>query len=171
MQSSFFPELIKTVLLIVGLFFAARWFGGFGVGAPLVPLKKRDWQDGMALAEVKPGELVIDLGSGDGRLLVETAKRGARVVGYEINPFMVWYAKRRLRVFGENAHVYGENLFNADISQADVIFIFQISTLMAKIGEKLKMECKPGARVITYAFGLPGKTLEKEQGIAKLYRF
>ena len=52
LSSTFFPELFKTVVFIVVLFFAARWFGGMGVGAPLVPLKKRDWQDGMALAEV-----------------------------------------------------------------------------------------------------------------------
>ena len=113
----------------------------------------------------------MDLGSGDGRLLVESAKRGARVIGYEINPFMVWYAKRKLSVFGEKAEVYGKNLFDADLSQADVIFIFQVGNFMAKIGEKLQKECKSGARAIVFAFELPGKKHEKEQGIAKLYRF
>src|ERR1700722_11844529 len=77
------------VAIVVGAAFAA---GGL-MGAPYVPILKRDSQKLIELANMKPGQTLIDLGCGDGRLLRAAAAQNAHAIGYEINPFMVLIAR------------------------------------------------------------------------------
>src|SRR5262249_4602182 len=72
-------------LLAVAVAFAV---GGLA-GAPYVPIRRRDSRALLDLAELKPGQTLVDLGSGDGQLLALAAARGIRGIGYEINPVMV----------------------------------------------------------------------------------
>ena len=160
---------LLSLILLVCLAFFARYFVGMGIGAPWLPLRRRDLPDGFALAEIRAGDTVVDLGSGDGRLLVEAAKCQAEVIGYELNPLLVWWSRYRLRSYGTHTKIYRKNLLDADLSKADVIFIFGITSIMPKVAKKMQAECRPGTRIISFAFALPGFKLDQTRGIAMRY--
>lgn len=163
-------HFLFNLLLLILLFLFARWFVGFGVGAPFLPIRKRDIQDAFSLVNISAQDVVFDLGSGDGRILVEAAKRGARVVGYEINPFLVWISRFRLRQFRNRAQIHRKNLLHADLKDATIIFIFGIEKLMPKIAKMIEGRAKPGLQIVSFAFDLPGFKSVAEKGIVKVYK-
>lgn len=162
-------SILGLLVSLALLWFFARYFGGIGIGAPWLPVRKRDIADAFALVEPSAGDAVIDLGSGDGRLLLEAAKRGASVIGYELNPFLVWISRFRLRMYASRAVIFRQNLLDADLSKAAIIFIFGIGPLMPKLSEKIRMQCRPGTKIISFAFELPGFRPAQTRGVAHLY--
>jgi hypothetical protein len=162
-------DILGLLLFMTVLVLFSRYFLGIGIGAPWLPLRRRDIPDGFSLVDVSADDTVIDLGSGDGRLLVEAAKRGATVIGYELNPFLVWWSRYKLSSFGNRARVYRKNLLDADLSQATVIYIFGITAIMPHIAKKLMDECRPGTKIISFAFELPGWNRIDQKGIAIRY--
>jgi len=120
--------------------------------------------------DIKPGTRVMDLGSGDGKILMCAAKFGAHVTGYELNPLLVWISRRRLKACGTRAIVHRKNLFEADVSSADIIFVFGITGIMEKLSKKLLREASPGTRIISFAFRLPGLEEVERKNIAFIYR-
>jgi len=162
-------DLITSSLVLVAALLFARYFGGLGVGAPFLPIRRNDIRDALTLVEIGPQDVVVDLGSGDGRVLEAAAERGARVVGYEINPLLVWISRRRLRRFGERVQVFRKNLLAADLSHATVVFIFGIDKLMPKIRRMLEERGQPGLKIVSFVFNFPGWQPVTQQGVAKLY--
>ena len=158
------------ILFLAVLFFFARWFGGMGIGAPWLPVRKQDIDAAFQLIELGADDVVVDLGSGDGRLLVEAAKRGAKAIGYELNPFMVWYSRIRARAYGDRVAVHRRNLLEADLKDTTVVFVFGMEWIMPKISDKLIAEAKRDVRIVSFAFSLPKLVEVKKVGIARLYR-
>jgi ribosomal protein L11 methylase PrmA len=109
------------------------------------------------LSAIKSGEKALDIGSGDGRIVIGLAKAGAQAMGYEINPILVWYSNYKIRKakLEKTAYVYRENFWKQDFSQFDIVVIFGITYIMPKLEQKLLKELKPGARVITNYFTFP----------------
>lgn len=145
---------LAALIVVAG---TAAWAGWRA--APFVPTRQRDVERMLRLAEVKPGELVYDLGAGDGRFLLAAARRGARAVGFEISilPFLI--ACLRLALGRATAaRIELKDFFRQDLSAADVIVCFLTPAAMAKLGPKFSRELKPGARIVSYAFSLPGWT-------------
>ena len=147
--------VFTLLILIIMVTFA---LGGISA-APWVPLWQRDIRRMLRLAAVKPGELVIDLGAGDGRILVIAAKEfGARAIGCELAvlPYIVGCIKIRQRGLGGKAQLTYANFFNQPFGEADVICAFLTPGAMQKLKPKLERECKPGCRIVSYAFSIPG---------------
>lgn len=163
-------SVIWLLLFLAGLFFFARWFGGMGIGAPWLPVRKQDIDAAFELVELGPDDVVVDLGSGDGRLLIEAAKRGAKAIGYELNPFMVWIARWRARGFRDRITIHRKNLLEADLKEVTLVFVFGMEWIMPKISDKLIAEAKPDVRIVSFAFSLPRLIEVKKVGIARLYR-
>jgi len=111
----------------------------------------------LQLAEVKPTDVVYDLGSGDGRIVITAAKKyGARGVGIDIDPAMVKKA-------GENAAAAGvadrvrfltQDLFEADIRPASVVTLYLLQSLNERLRPKLVRELRPGTRVVSHVFNM-----------------
>lgn len=123
--------------------------------APWVPTRKKDLRRIFELADLKPGEVFYDLGCGNGRLAIYAAKNfQARAIGLELAlPLYLVCAIRKLFSGNKLLKFKLQNLFNENLSGADVIYIFGMpDKLKIKLREKLERELKPGARVITYAF-------------------
>ncbi len=125
----------------------------------------------LKLADLMSGETVVDLGSGDGRLLLAAARLGCRAVGYEINLFLVWFTRLQAlagRLRGR-VDVRWSDFWRADLSEADVVFVYGFSDLMEKIRNKLRNELKPGARVVSLRYELPGWTPREEADGVRSY--
>jgi SAM-dependent methyltransferase len=119
----------------------------------------------LAIANVGPGDFVIDLGCGDGRLVIAAAARGARGLGVDIDARLVEIARREAahRKLDERARFIERDLFETDVSQASVVTIYLLPSIMGRVGRKLAAELRPGTRVVTHDFPLPGWRVDRVQ--------
>lgn len=125
-------------------------------GAPYVPAFKQDFEELFNLANVKEGTQFVDLGSGDGKVLLAAAQRGAQVTGYEINPVLWLISTWRLRAYRTRAKVKLASMWRADIAQAEVVYMYLHTRWMNKMECKLKAEATKGTRVVSYVFTFSG---------------
>jgi SAM-dependent methyltransferase len=107
------------------------------------------------MAKVTPKDVVIDLGSGDGRTVITAAKRGARALGIEYNPDMVELSKRNAarEGMGARAQFMKADLFETDFSQATVITMFLLPEINLRLRPKI-LGLKPGTRVVSNSFDM-----------------
>ena len=107
----------------------------------------------LAMAKVTEKDFVMDLGSGDGRLVITAAQRGARALGVEYNPDMVALSKKNAERAGVTARAsfVKQDLFETDLSQATVITLFLLPSLNLKLRPKL-LALKPGTRIVSNSF-------------------
>jgi len=105
------------------------------------------------MGKVGPEDYVIDLGSGDGRIVIAAAKRGARATGFEYNPNMVELSKLNAEKAGVagKADFVNADLFESDFSQATVITMYLLPHLNMKLRPKI-LDLKPGIRIVSHAF-------------------
>lgn len=108
------------------------------------------------LAALRPGERLIDLGSGDGRIVLEAARRGAIAEGVEIDAELVERARRRaeLESLQPRARFSRGDLFQATFREADVVTLYLLTSVNQRLRPKLLTELKPGARVVSHAFDM-----------------
>jgi outer membrane protein assembly factor BamB len=112
----------------------------------------------LELAAVKKQDLVYDLGSGDGRILIAAAKNcGCRAVGVELDRDLVRQSRAAVKEAGVEKLVTIEHgdLFEADFSKADVVAVYLLPTMLQKLVPKFN-KLKPGSRVVAHAFAIPG---------------
>jgi len=113
----------------------------------------------LKLAQVKPGEIVYDLGCGDGRIVITAAREfGAYGVGIEIRRDLALKAMRAVEEAGlaDRVKIINANLFDVDISDADVVTLYLTTSANLKVKPKLERELKPGARVVSHEYEIPG---------------
>jgi SAM-dependent methyltransferase len=159
---------VNVYWLIASFVILSFGLGAF-LGAPWVPAFRRDLDDILDLAGVTKRTKFVDLGCGDGKVLVAAARRGAHVTGYEVNPIMWLIAKIRMLPFGARAHVYLRSYWSVSMSHYDVIYMFLISHHMPKMRRKLQMELSSGARVVSYMFEFSGIKPSRATSNAFLY--
>ncbi|HMK95801.1 MAG TPA: hypothetical protein VK536_10440 [Candidatus Limnocylindrales bacterium] len=151
-------ELIWTVTTIfwVCLFLAAGFWIVTGLlGAPWVPTPGETVNEMLSMANVKPGEVVYDLGSGDGRVIIAAAKKfHAASVGVELNPLWVFWTRLKVTASGlrGKTKVIWGNFFKVDLSKADVVTLYLIQNSNDRLEPKLKEQLKPGSRVVSHVF-------------------
>ena len=109
------------------------------------------------MAHATPQDLVIDLGSGDGRNVIAAAKRGARALGVEYNADLVTYSRRAAAAAGvaERATFVQGDMYEADISQASALILFLIPYNLMKLAPKL-LALKPGTRIVSNTYEIGG---------------
>lgn len=108
------------------------------------------------MAKVTPQDVVVDLGSGDGRLVIAAARRGARGRGVEFNPDMVRLSQQRARDAGvadRAVFVHGD-MFEADIADATVVAVFLLTENMRRL-QTTFLALRPGTRIVSNTFGIP----------------
>lgn len=108
------------------------------------------------MAQVTPRDLVMDLGSGDGRNIIAAAKRGARAIGVEYNPDMVALSRRLAEEAGvaDRATFVEGDMFTADISKATVMAIFLLPDNLERLRNTL-LGLAPGSRLVMNTFSIP----------------
>ncbi|NOZ39621.1 MAG: methyltransferase domain-containing protein [Planctomycetes bacterium] len=138
-----------------------------------VPTPRDVIPDMLELARVRKDDILYDLGCGDGRVLIEAAKRyRCRAVGVDIDPRRVWESRQNVRRTGVShlVHIERGDLLEFDLRSATVITLYLTPRLNSRLAPRLK-QLKPGSRIVSHQFPIPGvvprKTLRlvsKEDG-------
>ena len=109
---------------------------------------------------------MVDLGAGDGRIIIEAAKRfGAHAVGVEMDPARISRIKERLAATGTKAELIEADMFNVHLRPADVVTIYLSASANARLAPKLKAELTEGTRVVSLDYPLPEWKTERELGV------
>lgn len=121
-----------------------------------VPTSEALIQKMFDLAKLTPKDFVMDLGSGDGRMIIAAAKRGARGRGVEFNPKLVEYSKQLAKDAGvaDKAEFVEGDMFAADISKASLLGLFLLPENLRKLTPKF-LDLDPGTRIVVNTFGIP----------------
>ncbi len=159
--------LISAIFFIVMIFLMSLvWTNS--KGAPWVPTSRDVILKMLAMAEVKPGEVFYDLGSGDGRVLIMAARRfGARAVGIEVDVSRYIWSVIVVTLLGlwKQVKIIRGDLFSVDLREADVIFTYLLQDTNNRLKDKLRRELRPETRIISNTFtfsGLPLLAVDEE---------
>jgi SAM-dependent methyltransferase len=163
--------MVANIIFLV-VFVVVLCFGYVVVfGAPYVPTMRRQVEAAFELLDLQPGQHLVELGCGDGKLLIAAAKRGIYVTGYELNPLLVtlcWLRTRRYRKF---VKVRLADFWRTDWPQADAVFGFILPKLMSKLDRKIVTEHRLPLKVASFAFAIPDKTPLKTKDGVFLYEY
>lgn len=162
-----FTAIIILCYVLIALFFVYTIYAIMR-GAPFVPTALGNVKKMIEIAELHAHETLMDLGSGDGRILKKAAPHVREAIGVEINPLLYFWSKMRLKKY-KNVRIMRENLWKIDLSHVDVLTIFFISHHMGALMQKIKKEMRPGSRVVSYGFKFPDWQYIKKDGKVYLY--
>src|SRR5512146_2837964 len=148
--------LIAYFLIVAFVILYALWLVvPFIAGLPWYAARPARIRKALQLAQVRPGEVVYDLGAGDGRVLIMAAREfGARAVGIEISPvhcLVAWLAARTNGV-ADKVSIRLGNFYTTRMADADVVFAYMTSKEAPRIRTHLERQMRPGARLVTISF-------------------
>ena len=131
---------------------------------PFVPTPQEVVDKMIELGGVKKGDVVYDLGSGDGRIVITAAKKGARAVGFDVDGDLVKESRENIRKAGleKSAEIKQQDILTVDLSPATVVTMYLLPDVNLKLKPNLLKQLKPGSRVVSHAFDMgdwkPDKT-------------
>ena len=166
-----FPMAIAAFAIATTAFAQEKPFepvvGQAGKDVVWVPTPPELVEKMLDMARVTPQDIVMDLGSGDGRNIIAAARRGATAIGVEFNPDMVALSTRLAKeagVAGKAQFVEGD-MYTADISRATVMALFLLPDNLRKLTDKF-LDLKPGARLVLNTFAIPDWEADETETIA-----
>jgi tRNA A58 N-methylase Trm61 len=168
--------LINLLVLLTIIFLLLMLSAVWPPDSPWAPWWRTSQKTARAickLAKVKKGDLIYDLGSGDGTALMIAAREfSAKGMGVEIDPFRYWVSRILLKrnSVADRVKVLRKNFFDQNLKDADVVFVYLIPKTLEKLLPKFKKELKKGTRIVSYVYeiNLPLKEYDKENKI-RLY--
>lgn len=131
---------------------------------PYVPTPQEIVVKMLELAKVTPDDVVYDLGSGDGRIVITAAQKfGAHAVGVEINPDLYRQSSERIKQLGlqDRAHIICEDMFDVSVHRATVVVMYLLTSFNERLRPMLERELRPGTRIVCHDFHVPGWTPDK----------
>jgi protein-L-isoaspartate O-methyltransferase len=148
---------------------------------PFVPTPMAVVQKMLEVAKIQSDDVVYDLGSGDGRIVIMAAQKfGAHAVGVELDSDLFEKSTDRIRKLGlqDRAQIVHENMFEVNVRHATVVTLYLLTAVNERLRPKLEHELRSGARIVTHDFQVPGwqpaETVEvssENQVISKVYLY
>ena len=170
MSTSLIILVVIFIILLLGTLFMCL---PILFGAPFEPSRMKRIKLMLKFSSPKKGDKVAELGSGNGKVAIEFAKINPRIKvdGYEINPLLVLYSRRRIKKLGleKQIKIYWKNFWKVNLSEYDIVSVFQIIFIMPKLEKKLKAELKKGAKVISNEWKFPHWHAKKSKDDVSLY--
>lgn len=157
--SSAIGFLAPAAVLLWAPSLSAQRFGNPDILAPDFPSPQEVVERMLQLAHVQPGEMVYDLGSGEGRIVITAARKfKARAVGVELSPELCKIANARIKALGleDRVKIVHANLLKVDLRPADVVTIYLLTSANEMLRPNLERELKVGARVVSHDFEIRG---------------
>lgn len=140
-------------------------------GAPFLPTLKPQIAVALDLLDLKPGQTMLELGCGDGRVLIAAAERGIYVVGYELNPVLAAISWLRTRRYGKKVRVVWGDYWQSEWPKAEGIFGFILTRYMGKLDKKVMQYPYKPVKVASFAFEIPDKKPEAAKSGVFLYQY
>lgn len=158
------------------------WLAGLGIllltqfvvlflGAPYVPTLHKQREEALDLLDLKAGQILIDLGSGDGAMLRAAAERGLKAVGYEINPFLVLVSWLRTRRYKGRVKVIWGSFWGKKWVPAEGVFVFLTERYMDRLDENMQSQFTKPVKLVTYGFKLLDRKPAAHKGACFLYKY
>ncbi|HSX45657.1 MAG TPA: methyltransferase domain-containing protein [Candidatus Saccharimonadia bacterium] len=166
------PKGLVVAVVVAGLAALVAVLSFLMQGAPFVPTNDGDMADMLkAVAKLPKSKRLIDLGAGDGKLVIEFAQLGFRVHGVELKPWLVRRARRHIAKAGlpSRASMSLGDLWKTDTSGYDVVLLYAIPHVMGRLERKLTAELKPGSLVICNCFAFPNLKPQRTLGNIRVY--
>ncbi len=147
-------------------------FGGVLLfGAPYLPTLGPQVKASLELAGLKPGQTLVELGCGDGRVLIAAARQGIDAVGYELNPLLALLAWVRTRRYRRHVKVIWGDFWKKDWPPAEAIFTFLLDRYMGRLDTRIKRDAHKPVRLVSFAFTIPGRQHDAEKHGVYLYKY
>lgn len=141
------------------------------VGAPYLPTLTPQVATALKLADLRPGQTLLELGCGDGKVLIAAARQDIQVVGYELNPILVIIAWLRTRRYRSHVHIIWGNFWQKPWPPAEAIFVFLLPKYMAKLDNKcMQYKYKP-VKLVSFAFAIPDKKPVRQKANLFVYDY
>ncbi len=140
-------------------------------GAPFLPTLKSRTPDALKLLNLKPGQTLVELGSGDGRLLKLAAEQGVYAIGYELNPILVVWTYVSCWRYRKYITVHLGNFWHKKLPPTDGIYTFLLDPYMEKLDKKITQEITRKVKLVSFAFEIPHKKPSKEINGMRLYEY
>jgi 16S rRNA A1518/A1519 N6-dimethyltransferase RsmA/KsgA/DIM1 with predicted DNA glycosylase/AP lyase activity len=143
-------------------------------GAPYLPTLSRQVETALDLVALKPGQTLLELGCGDGKVLMAAAERGWNVVGYELNPILALVAWLRTRRYQGRVKVVWGDFWGRKWPEHDGIFVFLLDSFMEKLNTRIVQETgKNGKKImlVSFAFQIPGRQPKAVKDGLYLYEY
>lgn len=157
----FLLSLLFLTLTFLFLFFFYQIYTLFlEPGAVYYPSTNNSVKDMLKISKLTPEDTLIDLGSGDGRILIAAARLGARAIGYEINPFLVIRSRRLIKQLklDKFASVKWKSFWKADFNEATIITVYLFPHLMKRLQTQFRKKLRHPLRVICNDYPFPNLT-------------
>ena len=160
------PHLPNWLFFLLIVTFGSMAYAGISA-APWYPTFRRNRRRALDMAEIKPGDKVYDLGCGSGWFIIEAARRRAESVGFELSlpAYLVSKVRSWFTRGPGSARILFRSFWKADLSDADLIYVFLTPRVMLKLRAKLEKECRPGTRILCHAFPVPDRKAIRIQTI------
>lgn len=159
------------ILFLLGALVIGSLVFEVAFGAPFVPILKNQIHPIIKALELKPGQTLIDLGCGDGRILKAAAKEGIRGIGYEINPWLVIVAKINCYKYRGLVKIKLANYWQIKLPAADAIFTFLITGYMPKLDKMLQKQISCPTKVLSYVYPIPNRKAKLKGPNFYLYKY
>lgn len=145
-------------------------FGGALLfGAPYLPTLKPQIKVAIKMADLKSGDTLIELGSGDGRVMLAAAKQGINVVGYELNPILVAISWLRTLMYKKHVRIIWGDFWQKDWPEHQAIFTFLLPKYMLKLDKKVMQSKHKPVKLVSFAFMIPDRQPDKRKDGVFLY--
>jgi 16S rRNA A1518/A1519 N6-dimethyltransferase RsmA/KsgA/DIM1 with predicted DNA glycosylase/AP lyase activity len=158
--------LLIGALIIVGCFCLVVL-----VGAPYLPTLKPQIAAALELANLQPGDRLIELGCGDGRVVLAAARQGLQVTGYELNPLLALLAWLRTLRYRRQVRIIWGDFWRSDWPPTDAIFTFLLTKYMKKLDNKIVQYNHKPVKLVSFAFQIPDKQATAEKSGVYLYTY
>lgn len=153
-------DLLIFLFSIFILLFGISFLLGIFSAGPFIPTSNAVLSRFAAVAKLKKGQKIFELGCGDARLLRFIEKKyGIIGEGYEIAPLVYFWEKLMNRLKKSRTRIYFRSLFSANLRDADVIFLYIVPLVLDRLARKVKKECKPGTLIVSEGFQIKGLEL------------
>ena len=160
------------MIWLVGFLFVLPFGFVLLFGAPYLPTRKKTAELALDMLSLKPGQKLVDLGSGDGAVLIAAAKRKIFATGYELNPLVFAISFLRCLPHRKYVTIRMANFWRQDIANdTDGVFVFLLDRYMKKLDEKFSSELTRGTKVVSYTFKIPSKKIITEKQALYLYKY
>jgi SAM-dependent methyltransferase len=163
------PLAVTAYFLALGFLLWIIW--PIFIGAIYLPTPMDVVVKMLNIAAVSEGDVLYDLGSGDGRIIIEAAKRGADSVGIEVDPVRVLLSRLRARSLGGRVKVIRGDFFKIPLKDATIVTVYQGQSINNKLREKFEAELPNGTRIVSFDFRFDGWEPEKSIPNAKVYLY